>query len=133
MFKSSGTLRYSPKLTGNARVSSKWWLVLDCDPVIGDYYRQLFTSGNWGIQKWTKPAWGAHISVIRNEEPSDKAKWEAYNGIEVEFEYGELTGNDLYLWLPVRCERLNDIREELGLVREPFYKLHLTVGNCKGR
>lgn len=130
MYKAIGKFRYSPKLDGTARVSSKWWLVMDCDPEIGSYYRHLHSICNWRLTHWQKPAWEVHISVIRNEEPLNPGPWERYNGESVEFEYGPgLLCNETYLWLPVKCERALDVRVELGLPRDPYYALHLTVGN----
>ena len=39
MFTAQGTLRYSPKRQSS---DQHWWLVLDCDPEIGEYYRHLY-------------------------------------------------------------------------------------------
>jgi hypothetical protein len=35
-----------------------------------------------------------------------------------------------YVWCAVRCPELLDLREELGLAREPQPALHLTIGNA---
>lgn len=82
-----------------------------------------------------KPAWEAHISVIRDEEPRDEFKrlWEKHNGDQIEFDY-DMTrpeGDGVYVWLPVVCEVALDIRVELGLARDPCFPLHLTIGNRK--
>jgi len=130
MFNSSGKLRYSPKLTGQR--SENWWLVVDCDPEIGKYYRSLFQSGQFHCRKLQAPSWAEHITVIRNEEPSEasKALWQKHEGVSVDFSYlGGLETDGLYYWLSVECPRLLDIREELGLSRDPVYPLHLTIGN----
>jgi len=126
---SVGTLRYSPKLLGN-RESEKWWLVLDCDPNIGKYYRTLYHLDHHGCRTLMRPAWQEHITVIRNEEPPDKTLWEAYTGEVIEFEYNpEPRTNGCYWWLSVTCPRLLDIREQLGLPREPSIPLHLSFGH----
>lgn len=124
-----GVLRYSPKLLGT-KSSSKWWLVLDCDPELGKYYRNLFHLTTYRCYKLQRPAWECHITVIRDEEPSNKELWEKYNGKEVEFEIvSEAENNGDYHWFSVKCDQLLDIREELGLVREPAIPLHVSIGH----
>lgn len=137
--RSIGTFRYSPKLNGSLNRrdggSTKWWLVIDVDRDLGRYCREMYRMSRWSCDKLQRPVWEAHISVIRNEEPADefKALWEKYNYRPVEFEYDmyNASGDDTYVWLPVVCERALDIREELGLPRQPYFSLHLTIGNRK--
>ncbi len=129
--KSKGKLKYSPKLLGE-HTSDKWWLVLDCDPEIGRYYRYLFLLQNFRSEQIQRPAWKEHITVIRDEEPLDNFKplWGKFEKQLVEFSYNtEPQTNDEYWWLDVECEFLLDIRTELGLPREPHYPLHLSVGH----
>ena len=137
--KSIGTLRYSPKLNGSLERrdggSTKWWLVIDVDPDLGRYCREMYRMSRWNCDRLQRPAWEAHISVIRNEEPLDEFKplWEKYNGQQIEFDY-DMTrpdGDETYVWLPVVCEAALDIRVELGLARDPYFPLHLTIGNRK--
>lgn len=140
MFKTIGTLRYSPQSRGNK--DSKWWVIVDCDPGIGELYRTLFKqaffSGQLGVE-WTgkalvRPAWKEHVSVIRNEEPPEEFKpvWGLDEGREFVLECDPiLKGDGLYLCLSVKCDSLLDLREKLGLPREPFYPLHLSVANTK--
>jgi hypothetical protein len=129
-FQSVGKLRYSPKLTGDR--NEKWWLVVDCDRELGRYYRSLFQAGQFHCRKLQAPSWDEHITVLRNEEPPEAHKflWHKYEGVAVEFSYsGGLETDGLYYWLAVDCPQLLDIREELGLARDPLYPLHLTIGN----
>lgn len=126
---SIGTLRYSPKLLGG-RSSEKWWLVLDCDEAIGTYYRDLYRLFHHRTRELVRPAWDSHITVIRNEEPTNKEVWEKYAGKRVEFEYESLLQTDgSYWWLSVVCEELLEMRTELGLPRDPQFPLHLSVGH----
>lgn len=105
---------------------------MDCDPEIGAYYRNLFWLHTNKCQSIQRAAWASHISIVRNEEPPDPTKWYEYDGEEIEFDYTPpVQNNEIFYWLPVTCERLLDIREELGLPRQPAYGLHLTVGNNK--
>jgi hypothetical protein len=126
----AGKLRYSPKLLGD-RVSEKWWLVLDVDQAISNLYRHLYWLNNYKCRKLQRPAWGAHISILRNEEPPDEKKflWEKYAGETLKFEYTTFVKNNGdHWWLPVTCEKALEIRVELGLSRNPYYPLHLTFG-----
>jgi len=136
MFKSTGRLRYSPTINGSMNRrnggSTKWWLVIDCDPEIGRYYRSLYQMWSYNVSELRRPAWETHISVIRDEKPPNESDWMKYDGQTIEFVYTpDLEFNGIYVWLPVTCNRALDIREELGLNRNPFYNLHLTVGNRK--
>lgn len=137
-FRATGRLRYSP--TNNGKIirrdggTTKWWLVIDCNPNIGGYYRELYRMENHGAKTIQRPAWDAHISVVTNEKPDDKHIdfWKKYEGRRIEYEYvHQSQSNGTYVWLPVWCDEALDMREELGLNRNPYHPLHLTVGNCK--
>jgi hypothetical protein len=131
---SIGKLRYSPKAESIPN-PSKWWLVVDADPNLARLYRELFNWENRCRFKIFKPAWDAHISVVRDEKPPRIEMWEKYSGEEVVFEYDPtIKTNGEYYWLDVQCERLLDIREEMGLPRLYQFdngetmNLHLTIG-----
>lgn len=134
--RSVGKLRYSPTINGSHQRrdggTTKHWLVIDCDPEIGRYYRQLYKMAHFGVRVIHRPAWEAHISVVCDEPPPNPEFWLNYEGQEIEFDYVvEPESNGLYVWFPVICERALDIREELGLTRNPKLPLHLTIGNSK--
>lgn len=82
------------------------------------------------VMDFVPPAWGPHISVTRGE-PSDPAKrdlWRSLGGRVVDFRWNpDLQFNGEYFWFWVECEELLDLREQLGLRREPKQPLHLTV------
>lgn len=134
---SRGTLRYSVKRDSS---SQNWWLVLDCDPNLGDYYRHLCSIQNVGRLKLAAPYWGPHITVSRNEEPPDSHKhlWGAYEGEVVSFSYATGIRDNYsperyrsFFWLEVECQRLHDIRKELGLppiATAWVGNFHLTIG-----
>lgn len=131
-FTSTGTLRYSPKLLGKS--SAKWWLVVDCDKTLGDYYRHLYWLARHRLERMQRPAWCEHITVIRDEEPPvvKQTLWSKYAGQEVVFDYNPtIATNGEYWWLDVCCPKLLDIREELGLPRQPEIPLHLSIGHHK--
>lgn len=133
---SSGKLRYSPQINGTwdrrDGGTTKWWLVVDADPEIGRYYRTLYNLITYRCQRLQRPAWEAHVSAIRDEKPPKPQFWKRYEGFAIEFEYDPKPEfNETYVWLPVKCPIILDLREELGLPREPMFPLHLTIGNCK--
>ena len=127
MIEGKGTLRYSSTFE-----EMKWWLVVDCDKEIGKYYRNLYYLLHHKCRELQRPAWESHISVIRNEEPPKKDLWGKYNGLNITYQYNPvIRNNGIYFWLDVECNQLLDIREEIGLDREPYFPLHLTVANAK--
>ena len=133
MLRSTGTIRYSPKLKGEGK-SDNWWLIVDTCADLSRYYRYWW---NYNQRFWgdvlIRPAWQSHISVVRNEQPANPEHWEKYAGHEIEFEYcTRVMGGGDYYWLDVVCDRLIKIREELGLPPEPEYPFHLTVGRLEG-
>jgi hypothetical protein len=136
--KTTGTFRYSPTLRGESTTrrdggSTVWWVVIDCDPELGRLLRHYFQQSRFRTVTPQPPLWGTHVSVIRGEEPQDKARWKARDGVRVELEYEfrveETRG---YLWVPVWCPQANGLRAELGLTPEPMPGLHLTFGNLLG-
>jgi hypothetical protein len=139
-YKSTGIFRYSPPLNSCGNLirrdgqSTKWWLIIECDPELGRYLRYQFQIKTYYTQSVQSPLWGTHISVIRNEEPPIKTHWESLQAQEVEFEYeAMIQETEGYIWVGVQCEAALQHRSVLGLPREPVLPLHLTVGNLKSR
>jgi hypothetical protein len=137
-FSSTGIFRYSPPLNSKGKVirrdgkTTKWWLIIECDPELGRYLRYQFRIKTYATKPVQAPLWGTHISVIRNEEPGIKANWEKLQTQEIEFKYeSDIQETEGYLWVPVQCEPALKHREALGLPQEPELPLHLTIGNLK--
>jgi hypothetical protein len=129
-FAITGTLRYSPKLLGGNSPSPNWWLILNCDPEIGKYFRHLHYLHRHRTEKLHRPAWAEHVTVIRNEQPPNPKLWEAFSGQQVEIKVLlPAQSNGYYVWLPVQCDYLLDLREGLGLPRHPVIPLHLSIGH----
>jgi len=131
---SEGVISYSPFLCGKRKNKQNWWVVVECDPEIGKYYRKLYHISKLRSDKLMRPAWKEHITVVRNEEPESlfKSIWGRYEGKIVPFEYCLISQSDLlFTWLNIKCEFLLNIREELGLARNPIFPLHMTIGNKK--
>jgi hypothetical protein len=124
--KSIGKLIYSPR--SHLAVSGRW-LVVMCDDEISKYYRSLFYMQYPWLGKLTRPVWGTHISVIRNERVPNNHLWKKDNGKIIKFEYEPgVISNGEYYWLKVKCPELKQIREKLGLKPYPKFGFHLTVG-----
>lgn len=127
--KSIGKIIYSPT---SHLGQPKNWAILMCDDEISKYYRSLyskeyrFLNGEYPFTKLTRPVWGTHISFIRKEKPSI---WGKNQNQIIEFEYfAGAKDNGDYFWLDVKCDYLLDLRESLGLTRNPKFGLHLTFG-----
>jgi hypothetical protein len=69
-----------------------------------------------------------HITIVKGQEPVvNKTAWGKYEGEILEFEYLPTLEEHYNFWyLPVRCQRMFDIRAELGLSHK--HNLHITVG-----
>lgn len=126
--KSTGYLRFDPRMKGQ-KVLDPFWLILQCDSELVRYYKHWVFKGYF--EKIMMPAWGAHITVIRNEKPAKPELWGKRAGDFFEFEYDpEIRTNGRHYWLKVSSPSLLDFREELGLRRNPPISLHLTIGNA---
>lgn len=95
-------------------------LIVTFDNEITRYYRSLIpkhihTNGM---------RYSPHITVVRTGKDIviNKDFWNRYTGEFVEFVYDNILYNDnLRFWLNVYCQKLEDIRYELGLsVDSPF-------------
>lgn len=115
-------------------------LTVDIDPGLGAYYRSMIPKS----VKVQKPRWPTHITVVRGdkETPVNLEHWGRYEGREVKFTYDpDLRIDEHYCWLNVWCDRLSEIREELGLppknrwTRPPSGRhhqcFHITIANKK--
>jgi len=142
LFKSTARIVYDPK-RGNMKRRTKWWCVANADPEIARYYRWWVERHFWGRTaihpKWIhQPAWGAHISVVRGEQPRPQylPAWNKLHGETVEFEYEPIPilsnpahrkNKDGDFWyIHAFCPTFDQIRDELGL--RTFHRFHMTVG-----
>lgn len=121
MIQSIGTIRYR----------SNWWIWLECDYELGRYLRRLHYNFVYKVCKLGKPSWDEHITVVSSHEKTDKFEqfWGKYEGLSVNFEVEiapQTNGNAF--WMPVHSKKLENIREELGLVKQRMIPLHFAVG-----
>lgn len=127
LFKATGIWHKSP--TSRSTPEARWWLVLDLVDDLGKYYRHLYNLAHRAGGPLLRPAWHEHITVVRNEEPANKIGWHAISPRPVPFLYSNIVeGDENHVWLPVWCDEALGLRTHLGLSRDPYYPLHLTIG-----
>lgn len=126
-FLCSAHVDYEPR-TPCGKGGNPWWLILRTDDAIIEYYQ-------WWIEselriKLQRPLFGAHISVIRGEEPiHNSSLWKIRQGESLQVYYSPfLEHAEGFWWLPILCPQLEEIRLELGLSPQPQYGFHMTVG-----
>lgn len=127
-YKGKGNIYFYPK-----KYSNKAWAILNSEIGIIDYYA-------WWVEKifgykLQKPKHGTHITVIREEEINEHlydSLWEKDQNKEIIFEYSnKIETNGEHFWIPIKCDILLDIRENMGLCRKPIFSLHMTIGRLK--
>ena len=106
------------------------WITIDVDPELSRYYLSLFNRSRPMLEGQIMPgAWKGHISVVRGEDIKNSEILSDINGKSVNFQYDHnIHWNGRHAYLSVECEEALDLREQLGLNREPPLPLHLTVG-----
>ncbi|MDB4278602.1 hypothetical protein N9917_03235 [Deltaproteobacteria bacterium] len=112
----------------------RWATIVDRDRLNEDGRTVDLTPRLGRVLDFMPPAWGPHISVCRGEriDKSKRSLWKSLRNRELEFTYDpDLRSNGEYFWHQVQCEELLDLREQLGLRREPKQRLHLTVGRVR--
>lgn len=129
---STAKIVYDP-YRGSMKRRTSWWCIAEVDKEITRYYR-YWLKKELHIHSLIEPAWDAHISVIRGEEPKPELKhlWKKYHGKTVEFKYEHnpmRSKRDDYWTIKVYCPFLLDIRKELE--RPSNWPLHLSIGKEK--
>jgi hypothetical protein len=74
---------------------------------------------------------GTHVTFINDRMDKDIFEQAArvFNGKEIDFYVEtEPRSSGEHWWLRVHCPESESIREVMGLSREPFYGMHLTLG-----
>lgn len=121
-YEASGTFHYGPGVKA----------IISVEQSISNYYRSLIPK-YVNVNPQMHPA---HITVVRIglECPIDR-EWGKHEGEKVCFAYDSNVQFDgTYFYLNVHCDKIGDIREELGLPRYRFddnKKYHITIGNVK--
>jgi len=81
--------------------------------------------------KLNKTLRGTHISFIADRY--DTSKWkevaDVFHDKEIDFYYEiEPRSNGEHWWLRVHCPEAESIREAIGLPKDPFFGMHMTLG-----
>jgi hypothetical protein len=131
--KVKGRLDFYPKDVTNKHKSQSSWkqtalIRTDCD--IDKYYgwflkRRFNLNLNINLR-------GSHVTIINDK--MDRGLFEEgakfFHGKEIDFYYGiEPRSNGEHWWLRVWCPESENIRESLGLSKDPYFSLHLTIGH----
>ena len=134
LIKVKGILEFSPEdVTRKHKNQSSWKRVAmirtDCDM---DRYYAWFLRKRFNLEL-NQNLRGTHVSFISDKlEKSifDEAS-RIFNGKEIDFYIEtEPRSNGSHWWLRVHCPDAESIREALGLTRDPYYGLHLTIGHA---
>lgn len=133
VIKYRGILDFTPEdVTRKHKSQSAWKRVAiiktDCDL---DRYYAWFLKKRFNLEL-NKNLRGAHVTFISDRMERDifNEATKLFHGKEIDF-YVELEprANDKgHWWLRVHCPEAESIREALGLSRDPYFGLHLTLG-----
>lgn len=132
VFKVKGIIEFSPEDKTKKHASQSAWkrvamIRTDCDM---DRYYAWFLKKRFNLDL-NKTLRGTHITFISDR--LDKATFEQasamFNGKEITFYVeNEPRTNGTHWWLRVYSPEAESIREIMGLSREPYFGMHLTLG-----
>jgi hypothetical protein len=126
-FKLKGRLVYEPPRADFKKAFKTKTLIVELpfDDLANYYISQVSRKY---LVRLDPPMWGNHVTVVRGDEkPKNMEAWKKHEGEIVEFEVSPHVYRNWDFWaLPVRCKRLFEIREELGL--KVFHEMHVTIG-----
>jgi hypothetical protein len=127
--------------TGTLHVHGDGWVTIDVDPDLNRYYLSRFNRSRPATDiQIMPPKWGGHISIIRgtaNEgyELTEEIQeyFDKINNKPISFRYSPtvLTKDNRHWQLIAESNEALDIREQIGLPREPLMPLHITIGVIK--
>ena len=134
--RSTGRIEYDPQQ--GTKYFEPWWALLICDQEIINYY--CWFSRRYGRPIEKNYLWGAHVSVIKGEEPLAKELW-GHDWGKIELWYTSVIryDNGCHAWLDVWCPKLHEIRESFGAPPKVNFgghprHFHLTLGRwSKGK
>lgn len=116
--------------SGTISVRNDNWMIILIDADIGRYYLTRFNRSRPVLTgQVMSPKWGPHISLVRGEAVKNQELLSEIDGRIVDFRYSPIVRWDgRHAYLDAECQEALDIREQLGLLREPSCPLHVTVG-----
>lgn len=132
-----GILDFEPEdVTRKHKSQSSWkrtaLIKTGCDM---DRYYAWFLKKRFNLDL-NKNLRGSHVTFISDKlEKSifDQAS-NIFNGKEIDFFINtEPRSSGLHWWLRVHCPDAESIREAIGLPRDPYFGLHLTIGYANNK
>jgi len=133
-----GIMIFEPEDKTRKHISQASWkrvaMIVTQDDM-SEYY-SWFIAKRFNL-KLNKPLRGAHVSIVNDSERDfqygSEQRWmwakEKYDGEPMDFYIDlEPRTNGEHWWFRAYCPAGEDMREELGLKRDPFYSLHMTIG-----
>jgi len=137
LVKLKGIIEFSPEdVTRKHKNQSDWKRVAmirtDCEL---DRYYAWFLKKRFNLEL-NRTLRGAHVTFISDKV--DKQIFEQasaiFNGKTIDFYIDiEPRSSGLHWWLRVYCPKAESIREVIGLNRDPYFSLHLTLGHANER
>lgn len=134
VFKVRGILEFSPEDKTKKHLSQASWksvamIRTNCEM---DAYYAWFLKKRFNLEL-NKNLRGTHVTFINDKMDKDIFKQAAivFNGKEIDFYVEtEPRSSGEHWWLRVHCPESEIIRESMGLSKDPFYPLHLTLGHA---
>lgn len=136
MFTTKGTILFDPiNVTKKHILQSEWkkTAIISIKDDMCNYY-SWFIEKRYNI-KLNKPLRGTHVTFI-NEIMDDSTFIEGkkfFDGKEIEVNYDPTyvrTNEKGHWWIKVYSKDIDSIRIALGLNKNPYYGLHITIGNA---
>lgn len=137
LFKYKGILEFSPEDKTRKHKSQSVWkrvaiIKTDCDL---DRYYAWFLKKRFNLEL-NKNLRRSHVTFINdrlNVDVFNEAS-RIFNNKEIDF-YLELEprSNGEHWWLRVYCPDAENIRETMGLKRDPYFGFHLTLGHVNDK
>jgi hypothetical protein len=137
VFKVRGILDFSPEDKTKKHVSQASWkkvamIRTNCEL---DRYYAWFLKKRFNLEL-VRNLRGTHVTFIndRMDAKTFNQFSELFDGKEIDFYIEtEPRSNGEHWWLRVHCPEAESIREIMGLSREPFFGMHLTLGRAEER
>jgi hypothetical protein len=134
VIKVRGILDFTPEdVTKKHKNQSSWKRVAiiktDCDM---DRYYAWFLKKRFNLEL-NKNLRGTHVTFISDKMNADifEQASKIFDRKDIDF-YIELDpcSSGVHWWLRVHCPEAEAIREAMGLTRDPYFGLHLTIGHA---
>jgi hypothetical protein len=134
VFKVRGILEFSPEDKTKKHASQASWksvamIRTNCEL---DRYYAWFLKKRFNLEL-NKNLRGTHVTFINDRMDKNIFEQAAkmFDGKEIDFYVEtEPRSSGEHWWLRVHCPESETIREAMGLSRDPFYALHLTLGHA---